>query len=129
MYICTDYHSFCLLFLATLTIAPRIGNVLGGTVVRVSGPCLEETDLINCTFGGIVTPGLYISNMEALCVSPQLAIPGAVAFQLTVVREEQVEFEGEERFYACTCTCMYEKHITLLCWPAAELSEVHMMQS
>lgn len=115
--------------------------MLGGTAVRVSGPCLEETDLINCTFGGISTPGLYISNMEALCVSPQLAVPGAVTFQLTVEREGQVEFQGEETFYACKYICVYvyvshhfyvsnriirSTSYIIVLLPVVELSEVHI---
>ena len=82
------------------TIAPRMGNMLGGTPVQVAGPCLQETDVITCAFDGAVVEGIYISDMLAVCVSPRLSSIGRVAFQLTVSTSGAIRYEGETIFFS-----------------------------
>ena len=85
-----------------ITLAPRLGNVLGGTPVLVSGPCLEETDNIVCTFDGVVVDGVYINETMALCVSPCLSTIGRVVFEVNVTTlNGTIKFEGETAFFSC----------------------------
>ena len=69
-----------------LSIVPRLGTVLGGTPVRLTGPCLEEDDNIICRFNDITVEGIYINEDLALCVSPEVQIIGQIMLHLTVVR-------------------------------------------
>ena len=75
-------HIVC--YTATLTLAPRLGNMLGGTPVRVAGLCLQATDEITCTFDGVEVEGVYMSEMIAMCISPQLTSIGRISFQMIV---------------------------------------------
>ena len=85
-----------------LTLAPRLGNMLGGTAVLVSGPCLEETDQITCMFGERSVNGLYISEMLSVCVSPTISTTGRVRFQLIVQTNgtSTDRYRGESVFYS-----------------------------
>ena len=63
---------------APLTLAPRLGNMLGGTALLVSGPCLEATDQITCVFGETAVTGIYIIARCSRCVShlPSIQLEG-----------------------------------------------------
>ena len=43
-----------------LTLSPHGGHFLGGAVVQVSGPCLDESDNITCVFDGQETEGVHV---------------------------------------------------------------------
>ena len=81
-----------------------MGSVLGGTAVEVEGPCLNETDVITCTFDGTLVPGAYVSEFRAICVSPALRDHGRRRFTLTVNRVDgSLKYSGSAIFYACEC--------------------------
>ena len=68
----------------------------------VTGPCFEESYKIICTFGGREVEGIYISEQQALCISPQLPSFGRLTFKLMLLNATDiVVFEGERIFYAC----------------------------
>ena len=90
-------------FLATITLAPRVGSVLGGTAVLVSGPCLQEDDNIACIFDGEEVEGSYLSEMLAVCITPPFSSIGRVTFQLIV--------EGSDGIVQGTETFLSGKHI------------------
>ena len=54
-----------------LVIGPHFGNILGGTAVRLTGPCFDETDLLVCTFEDEKENGFVVNNRTAICVSPR----------------------------------------------------------
>jgi len=85
-----------------LTLSPRGGHFLGGTVVKVSGPCLDESDNITCVFDGQETEGVFVSTTVALCLSPPLMTTGGVPFQL-VVRSAggSIRSQGTAEFISC----------------------------
>ena len=87
-------------YTATLTLVPRLGNMLGGTPVQVAGPCLRQTDEIICAFDGIEVPGVYMSERIALCICPQLTSVGRVPFQMTVFADGAITFRGEVIFFS-----------------------------
>ena len=75
--------------------------MLGGTPVQVAGPCFQPTDSIICTFAGIEVIGVYIREMIAVCVSPQLTSIGRILFQMTVYTNSGgVKFQGEDIFFS-----------------------------
>ena len=75
--------------------------MLGGTPVQIAGPCLQRTDSIICTFDGIEVLGVYISEMIAVCISPQLTSIGRIPFQMTVYANSGgVKFQGEAIFFS-----------------------------
>ena len=101
MYALHNYNLF-MHYTAPLTLAPRLGNMLGGTAVFVSGPCLEETDEITCVFGDRSVTGIYINQMLSLCVSPTISVTGRVRFQLIVWANgtSTDRYRGESIFYS-----------------------------
>ncbi len=82
--------------------APRAGNVLGGTAVQVNGPCLEETDSITCVFDGQEVSGVFVTMLIAVCVSPPLSSIGSVPFQLIARSSNgEIRAQGEGEFFSC----------------------------
>ena len=81
-------------------LVPRIGTVLGGTPIRLLGPCFEEDDNITCQFNDIVVEGKYINEDTALCVSPEIQIISQVMLQLTIVRNTgTTSYSGQATFH------------------------------
>ena len=76
--------------------------MLGGTPVRVSVTqfTFEMSDDISCKFDKEVVAGVYVNGIYALCISPQFAAPRSVSLQLTVTRDGNVDFQGEQNFFA-----------------------------
>jgi len=91
-----------LLFLGvTLGILPKLGTVLGGTPIQLSGPCLEEDDNITCLFNDISVEGKYMDRNLALCVSPQFQMIGRIMLRLLVIESNgTVRYEGQTVFYS-----------------------------
>ena len=58
--------------------------MLGGTLVTLSGSCFEATDTVECVFGEISTPGLYLNRYNVMCISPALTAIGNVELRLKV---------------------------------------------
>lgn len=89
MMLCT----FLLVFLDAahlpLVFAPESGNMLGGTVVNITGPCFEPNERITCTFDTENVPGHVIDRNRAICVQPFLMAQGYIRFQISI---------GTERF-------------------------------
>ena len=92
-----------------LTLYPRYGNVLGGTVVEVFGPCFDVyvDHNITCSFDGVKVAGVYVDD-SIICVSPALTTLGRVDFVLSISGTTADQFE-KTTFYSCkySCKCMY----------------------
>lgn len=69
-----------------MTLSRRVGTLLGGECVTVSGITFQEEDEINCKFGEDMLGGLYISESQAACVTPSTRKESAVEFQVKVQR-------------------------------------------
>ncbi|KAF7495260.1 Protein mesh [Sarcoptes scabiei] len=78
-----------------LAFFPRVGNMLGGTLVNISGPCLNEDSIIECTFENWPVKGVYRDKNHASCISPPVMYHGYV--DLTVRVDGKIDFYG--RFY------------------------------
>ena len=48
----------------------------------ITGLLFRRSDDITCTFDGIQVEGVYISDQQALCTSPQLSRTGRVPVHL-----------------------------------------------
>ena len=62
----------------SLQLSPWYGNNFGGVPVKVSGPYFKENDTIELSFDDVIVNCSRTSNIEALCVSPFLAMVGRV---------------------------------------------------
>ena len=82
-------------------LSPPLGSQLGGTSVMVFGPCFQPNDSVNCSFGGISTPGIFVSRERVMCVSPAMNVHGRVEVTVEVRKENgDVTFQGKSLFYS-----------------------------
>lgn len=72
-----------------LVFAPESGNMLGGTVVNITGPCFDPKERILCKFDTESVVGHVIDRNRAICVQPTLFAQGYIRFQVSI---------GNERF-------------------------------
>lgn len=78
-----------------LTFFPRYGHMLGGTLVDVTGPCLDRSSIIFCRFDNFKAEAVYRDTNRATCISPPFMYNGYV--DLTISVDDRIEFVG--RFY------------------------------
>lgn len=64
--------------------APESGNMLGGTVVNITGPCFDKTQKITCTFDTEQVEGIYVDKNRAICVQPQLFVEGYIRLEIAL---------------------------------------------
>ena len=75
-----------------LLLAPRSGSILGGTPVRVLGPCVQNVNKVKCTFDNQEVEGkYYLKEGQFVCVTPRFQKTGRVHFTLTFTSDN-----GEE---------------------------------
>ena len=67
-----------------LIFAPESGNMLGGTVVNITGPCFEKTDKIRCRFDTEEVVGTVIDRNRAICVQPFVKAEGYIRFAIAI---------------------------------------------
>ncbi|XP_037921986.1 protein mesh isoform X5 [Hermetia illucens] len=72
-----------------LVFAPEYGNMLGGTVVNISGPCFDPNERVLCHFDTEDVVAHVIDRNRAMCVQPFLKAQGYIRFEISV---------GNERF-------------------------------
>lgn len=77
-----------------LIFAPESGNMLGGTVVNITGPCFEPNMRIRCRFDTEEVIGTYVSPNRALCVQPYLNVEGYIRFEVSV-RDGAFNWKGK----------------------------------
>ena len=77
-----------------VTLSKRVGSLLGGESVLVTGISIDENDQITCKFGENVVDGLYVSEDKALCVSPPAKKESTVAFVIEITRSGQKSMGG-----------------------------------
>ena len=73
--------------------------------MRIVGPCFNPHDNVECSFGGVVTPGIYDDDDQILvCVSPLMDIIGRVEVTVTVTSDDKITFEQSAPFYSSKFT-------------------------
>lgn len=80
-------------------ITPKIGPVQGGTEVTISGSNFEETGYVMCKFGNIYVKGIYVSQNELKCNSPQVEKPGYVTLQVAIRADEFSSWTNTKYLY------------------------------
>ncbi len=96
---------------APLVITPRVGNMLGGTAVSISGMCLEESDTILCQYEGFNEMAADVamgpsdlngnSTLVVVCVSPAFLAPGLKNLRVIVTSvNETLKYDSDTQFYA-----------------------------
>jgi hypothetical protein len=78
-----------------------MGTMLGGTPVVISGPTFSETSTIVCSFDGNESPGTYVSDDVAVCVTPAFASVGWISLNVIVKLESGVvTYTDQDCFYS-----------------------------
>ncbi|XP_043469976.1 protein mesh isoform X2 [Leptopilina heterotoma] len=67
-----------------LVFAPESGNMLGGTVINITGPCFEMDDKVRCRFDTEVVSGTVIDRNRAICVQPFVKAQGYIRFAISI---------------------------------------------
>ncbi|XP_068250957.1 protein mesh isoform X1 [Palaemon carinicauda] len=67
-----------------LTFAPEHGNMMGGTLVNVTGPCFKLSDSVRCQFDTTAVEGVVVSGNKAACIMPRLFVSGYVDFSISI---------------------------------------------
>ncbi|CAB3980322.1 sushi domain-containing 2-like [Paramuricea clavata] len=80
-----------------LTLVPRSGLVLGGTLVEISGPCFNETsDAVVCRFNGnILADGNVVDRYKAFCVTPHLRDIGRMSLEMSLDDGKTFNFSSQ----------------------------------
>lgn len=65
-------------------IAPESGNMLGGTMVNVSGPCFERNVPVYCRFDTVIVGAQVIDRNRAVCVQPMMFAQGYINVTVSV---------------------------------------------
>lgn len=69
-----------------ITLSKRAGTLLGGDSIVVSGLSLREDDEIFCGFDKTEVEGIYLSETQALCVTPSVEKETYVDFKAIIRR-------------------------------------------
>ena len=86
-------------YTAAIFLSRPFGSQLGGTAIRILGPCFEPSDTVECSFGGISTPGIFVSQEDFICVSPAMDVIGRLDIIVTVKRGG-ITFQGRTTFFS-----------------------------
>ena len=78
-----------------LTFFPRVGHMLGGTMINFTGPCLQPESIITCKFENWRTQAIFRDVNHASCISPTVMYHGYIDLQVTV--DDRTQFLG--RYY------------------------------
>ncbi|CAL8070989.1 unnamed protein product [Orchesella dallaii] len=78
-----------------LTFAPESGNLLGGTIVNVTGPCFDRSQNITCRFNTLRVPGAVIDKNSATCVMPRIYATGYIDFYVEVDGSSDMQWKGK----------------------------------
>ncbi|XP_077292474.1 protein mesh-like isoform X2 [Arctopsyche grandis] len=89
-----------------LMFAPESGNMLGGTIVNVTGPCFERTDRVICRFDTEDVVGKYAEKNIFTCVQPPLMAEGYVRLEIAVNTEN---YKWKGRYFVETPGTATEK--------------------
>lgn len=91
-----------------LVFAPESGNMLGGTIVNITGPCFNETEKIRCMFESEWVIGTVVDKNRAICVQPFVKAQGYIRFAISIGDSKTYNWKGKYFIgkmitYALTC--------------------------
>ncbi len=76
-----------------------MGSLLGGDVISITGVTFNENDNITCKFGKSVVEGHFITEDQAMCVSPPAPVESVVDFSVEVKKNNGVITGGTRYHY------------------------------
>lgn len=82
-----------------LVFAPESGNMLGGTIVNITGPCFNTQERVMCRFDTEDVVGIVIDTNRAICVQPRLMAQGYIRFEISIGTEK---FKWKGRYFVET---------------------------
>ena len=84
-----------------VTLDPSFGNQMGGTLVKITGPCFKPKNRVECIFGRISMPGIFISQECVACVSPVMDVIGRITMILEIKNTDgNITFQKSASFYS-----------------------------
>uniref|UniRef100_A0A0A1WDK4 Extracellular domains-containing protein CG31004 n=1 Tax=Zeugodacus cucurbitae TaxID=28588 RepID=A0A0A1WDK4_ZEUCU len=89
-----------------LTFAPEAGNMLGGTVVNITGPCFDPKKRVTCHFDTEDVLGTYVNKNRVICIQPFLKAEGWVRFEISIGNQR---FKWRGRYFVETPALATEK--------------------
>uniref|UniRef100_A0A0K8UMU0 Extracellular domains-containing protein CG31004 n=1 Tax=Bactrocera latifrons TaxID=174628 RepID=A0A0K8UMU0_BACLA len=89
-----------------LTFAPEAGNMLGGTVVNITGPCFDPKKRVTCHFDTEDVLGTFVNTNRVICVQPFLKAEGWVRFEISIGNQR---FKWRGRYFVETPALATEK--------------------
>ncbi|KPU80188.1 uncharacterized protein Dana_GF16595, isoform C [Drosophila ananassae] len=92
--------------LLPLTFAPESGNMLGGQVVNITGPCFDPNVRVTCHFDTESVLGTYVDTNRVICVQPFLKAEGYIRFQISVGTQR---FKWRGKYFVETPAAATEK--------------------
>ncbi|XP_030564094.1 protein mesh isoform X2 [Drosophila novamexicana] len=92
--------------LLPLTFAPESGNMLGGQVVNITGPCFDPSIRVTCHFDTESVLGTYVDRNRVICVQPFLKAEGYIRFQISVGTQR---FKWRGKYFVETPAAATEK--------------------
>lgn len=78
-----------------LVFAPESGNMLGGTVVNITGPCFNETEKVRCLFDTVTVIGHVVDRNRAICVQPFVQAEGYVRLEVAIGNSGKYNWKGK----------------------------------
>lgn len=81
--------------------APESGNMLGGTIVNITGPCFNPTDRITCRFDTESVIGAVVDVNRAICVQPRFWHNGYARFEIAINNEP---YKWKGKFFVGKCS-------------------------
>ncbi|XP_076298294.1 sushi domain containing 2 mesh isoform X2 [Lasioglossum baleicum] len=78
-----------------LVFAPESGNMLGGTIVNITGPCFNESEKIRCIFESEMVIGTVIDRNRAICIQPFVKAQGYVRFAISIGESKVYNWKGK----------------------------------
>lgn len=82
-----------------LVFAPESGNMLGGTLVNITGPCFNAHERVMCRFDTEDVVGIVVDRNRAICVQPRLLAQGYIRFEISIGTEK---FKWKGRYFVET---------------------------
>ncbi|XP_050355399.1 protein mesh isoform X1 [Nymphalis io] len=89
-----------------LMFAPESGNMLGGTIVNITGPCFQPNDRITCRFDTESVVGAVVDSNRAICVQPRFWHNGYARFEIAINNEP---YKWKGKFFVETPATATEK--------------------
>ena len=77
-----------------MTFAPESGNMLGGTIVNVTGPCFEPGKEVKCIFENVEIDAKVIDVNRAICIQPLIYGEGYIPFSVKI-GSETYRYQGK----------------------------------